>query len=684
MIQSRKSYPSLGFTLVEMLIAMAVTLLMMAALARSFAFIGAKVRDSRSRVELSNELRDIADRISDDLKQCTVTLDPAINGEDPLGYLTYYEGPVTNATSALFRAFNDTSGNVVLNDTRYGDFDDYLAFTAVAPKGSWFVGKVPRYILDQRDFQTNGTAIPTYSPPTDAFTPVPIRSKYAEIIYFASPEYSPGTSVTNPAYVDVDGDTDFDGDGDSSENGIPDRIKIHRRVLLIRPDLNLNAGFLPQRTITNVARHGTTNGDVTFMRPDVWGIPAVRTGTNATVIDHSPTHANLGWLYGMAAIHQQCDLSVRREVTTTGLPGNTGTTQVVVANSLADLAKPENRFAHVKIPASQFLGGGASTPASMPVLALGSPATILNATNAAGSRVGPPTMPPTGGAAATTSPVITPTFVNGFLRPEYILGLDNSHLDVVGDAWGIERLGEDVLTNNVVGFDVKIYDSAASVLTTTNGLLLTPDDPGYRQAIQEHILINYPPYPSTPPPTPLRSDTGTYVDLAYPVLAGGSIRGWQPRLLERRSAANEAAIDTTGSFLITPFSGIASYGTSATSQTAFQGALYQSGRVVVNPSNQIRLFQPAFDTYTTAFETDGFEQGAPSTTSVGTVWGPGVNNADQGADGMDTDGTYGADDLGERETSPPFITTPESIRISVRLENPNTRQVDQISVVHRD
>ncbi len=248
-----------GFTLVEMLVAMAITLLMMAALARSFGFVGRKVQESRADTELASKLRDITTRLSDELSQCTVNLTPNGGEEDQLGYFVYYEGPMTNATSSLFRAFDNATGDVVLNDSRYGDFDDYIAFTAVAQGNNWFTGKVPRYLLDQKTAEIGGSSYSLPSPASTAFEPVMIRSKYAEIVYFASPEYAPSSLPASPAYIDVDGDLDL-GSGSAIENGLPDRIRIHRRVLLIRPDLNLANGMLP---IQN-------NGTVDFMRADAW------------------------------------------------------------------------------------------------------------------------------------------------------------------------------------------------------------------------------------------------------------------------------------------------------------------------------------------------------------------------------------------------------------------------------
>ncbi len=53
---------------------------------------------------------------------------------------------------------------------------------------------------------------------------------------------------------------------------------------------------------------------------------------------------------------------------------------------------------------------------------------------------------------------------------------------------------------------------------------------------------------------------------------------------------------------------------------------------------------------------------------------------DLGANGLDDDAAFGADDAGERETLPPFSGEVQSIRVSVRLENSKVRLVRQASV----
>ena len=411
-----------AFTLVEMLVAMAVTLLMMAALARAFGFVGERVRDSRANLQITSEMRDVTMRLNDELSRCTVNLQPNTGGADQAGYFLYVEGPVTDATSSLFRATTDADGDVDLPDSRYGDFDDYLAFTAIAPPNTWFVGKVPRFILDRKTAETlnndnnpgNDVVYPTDFA-TDQFTPVVIKSRYAEIVYFASPEYNLRLGSGDAGYddyVDLDGEFDLNGDGVATNNGLPDRLKLYRRVLLIRPDLNLAAtGALPQES----------DGSVTFMQTDA-----------------HPTN----WAVAMAAAHQQCDLSLRRVLGANGLPS-----QSVAANSLADLASPHNRFAHVRIPNGDLgVGGGADT--SMPVVSLGRPATILNMPNAGGGRIAPDPSPAS--PTANTDSVVTTADWCGFLRREFVLGHDAVHPqpDPTGPWSLIARLGEDLVVNN--------------------------------------------------------------------------------------------------------------------------------------------------------------------------------------------------------------------------------------------
>ena len=226
-------------------------------------------------------------------------------------------------------------------------------------------------------------------------------------------------------------------DGLEVGNGFPDRLRIHRRVLLIRPDLNL-VGPDGQMQLT-----GMIGG----------------------------TDAKLGLA---STVHQRCDLSVRRLLDASG-----NDLQRVAANSLADLSKPHNRFGHYRINYGDYT--------SMPILALAPPPTVLTKPG----NVSPPISPPNSG------PVSTTTDLNGFLRPEFVLG-------------GARR-GEDVFSDYAVGFDVQIFDSSARLFTENE--TVGPTDAGYRDALIAAAS--------------LRQTRGGYVDLCYPFLSGGSVRGWE-------------------------------------------------------------------------------------------------------------------------------------------------------------
>jgi hypothetical protein len=187
---------------------------------------------------------------------------------------------------------------------------------------------------------------------------------------------------------------------------------------------------------------------------------------------------------------------------------------------------------------------------------------------------------------------------------------------------------------------------------------------------------------------------GDFVDLAYPVLAGGPLRGWQARPMDRLATV-DMALPGVANLLVTPFSGIINFAGVVSDLGPYTPSLTRSGRIVTDGSGAVRLFQPAYDTHTNHYETDGLLQGyqrmnIPAASvggaGVGTRWTATNNPAyvDLGSNGLDDDGNFGADDAFERETLPPFIEGHAFIQVTVRLENLGNRQFKQSSVVHRD
>jgi len=125
-----------GFTLIEVLIATALTLLLMGAVVQIFGAIGSTVSDSRSTLELTDRLRTTEVRLQMDLEGITAIMLPPRSPETCEGYFECIEGPSRNP-SAL--AVNNDPGATFPQDATVGDVDDVLMFTTLS-KGQPFVG----------------------------------------------------------------------------------------------------------------------------------------------------------------------------------------------------------------------------------------------------------------------------------------------------------------------------------------------------------------------------------------------------------------------------------------------------------------------------------------------------------------------------------------------------------------
>ena len=231
-----------GLTLIEMLVAMTITLIMVLAVVQIFEVAGTTVANGRATLEMSGQLRAVEHRLRQDLAGVTVPMLPWPMPGAGQGYFEYYEGsmrdiPVPNAAN-----------------TTIGDFDDVLMFTARSSNEP-FVGRVQGGIVK--------------SPTPNVFET--IESRLAEVIWWCRFE-----------------DANANGSWDMGE-----QITLHRRVLMVRPDLNdPSTGSLP-------------------------GIGGITTPA------------------ALVNFYNSNDVSVR--------PNGSGG---VIANSLADLTKRENRIAH--------------------------------------------------------------------------------------------------------------------------------------------------------------------------------------------------------------------------------------------------------------------------------------------------------------------------------------------------
>jgi type II secretory pathway component PulJ len=117
------------------MVALALSLLLLAAVIAMFGRVSEGIADSRSLLEMADRLRLTAQRLQMDLAGVTVTMNPPANPANNEGYFEYIEGAAT-ANSNI--AINSDTGQ---SDPTVGDYDDILMFTTRS-SGKPFVGKL--------------------------------------------------------------------------------------------------------------------------------------------------------------------------------------------------------------------------------------------------------------------------------------------------------------------------------------------------------------------------------------------------------------------------------------------------------------------------------------------------------------------------------------------------------------
>jgi len=144
-------WPRRGVTLVEMLVAVALLVLMMTVLVTIFSSATGAVSGLQVYQQLDGDLRQLDITIRRDLLGVTARMTPPLNPRDGLGYFEY--------------------GENAFADIQQEDTDDYIRFTAKAPEGQPFTGRVWLNPLS-----VNSTPLLPQ--------PVMVTSDFAEIIYF--------------------------------------------------------------------------------------------------------------------------------------------------------------------------------------------------------------------------------------------------------------------------------------------------------------------------------------------------------------------------------------------------------------------------------------------------------------------------------------------------------------------
>ena len=118
-----------GFTLVEVLIAMAMTLIVLGAMMSAFSWGSQKMRLGRANVDLISKLQTATELLRDDLGRISVEAKPHhFTSTPPGGYLEIVEGIRRDTNPEDLEIDAATGGD----NSHLGDDDDVIAFTMKA------------------------------------------------------------------------------------------------------------------------------------------------------------------------------------------------------------------------------------------------------------------------------------------------------------------------------------------------------------------------------------------------------------------------------------------------------------------------------------------------------------------------------------------------------------------------
>lgn len=215
---------SRGFTLIEMLVSLAITLIMMGAVVTLFGVVSESVSGARSAIEMADRLRGAKEQLQLDLQGVTATMKPPLRPEMDQGYFEIIEEERSDAINGVENTIvGDFDDHLLL----IGDTDDKLMFT-VRNRSAPFLGKA------------NGAVV---------------ESPVAEVIYFLAQD-----NTNSPPVV-------FDATTTS-----PTRLyTLYRRVLLVAPSVGDQPISDEYYNLYDVSARPFPSTAPTAMRPNTLG-----------------------------------------------------------------------------------------------------------------------------------------------------------------------------------------------------------------------------------------------------------------------------------------------------------------------------------------------------------------------------------------------------------------------------
>lgn len=639
----RRRHGRPAFTLVEMMVAVALTLLMMTMVVSIFSLVMDNVSGSRATIEMTDKLRFVRERLQRDLAGVTVIPIPPRRPENGEGYFEYIEGPIGPCYPAAAYAVDDDGGP---GDYTVGDNDDILLFTTKS-QDEPFVG---RYT----DFNASGQVLantldnfgnPTIAPydPNDVNAKIRtsmIESQVAEVAWFLR-----GTtlyrrvllvapSATIPPVRDASDNLVYplqDSRGNAmSFYGLFDISVRHDGGGNSRmPGAGVGKGRLVPNTLGDLTNRQNRFGHQPYVYPydaRLWGtlrLPTLR--------ECSSPYWPFPWN----------DDTGRLAFTNMGEASGTSPNQVIYPWGLAQGTSFVTRITNNNNGSDQTR----KDPLNRIPLILG---TTNSTTNASDDFY----------YDAWNNPM-----------PWSDMGGNRSN-DLAYYASTATRMADDVIMTNVVSFDVKIWDPWAPILPsvdTTEAVvpmdrwLAGRKDSSNNPIDDEYAYIERVRDMLAGSTSPI--SLGAFVDLNY-----------LSRLGLTRSNPSQSPV----TYSYTPTSLFGGNGDTKSQLVGAIGANNGSGPYIFHPQYPGIPNPSVYDTWSTSYEQDGIDQdafysGAPA-------WKIGV--ADEGTNGIDDDGANGVDDPGEQEAPPPYASPLRAIQVKIRVFEPDSRQIREVTLEH--
>ena len=202
-----------GLTLIEMLVAVTITLLVILAIVQVFQLLGTNIKNGQAMIDVTTELRFIGQQLQQDLDGLTCPARTWIDPAAGLGYLEIYDGPSRDADWDNDGSLDMAPGS--LADTSLGDVDDFIALTTRNTKIP-FVGRVPAANAANEEYIDQA------------------ESKDAEVVWW--------TAIVAPTLIDRNRDGIMQAQEIVSNGrlGPTTSVMLFRRALLILPSIDLS------------------------------------------------------------------------------------------------------------------------------------------------------------------------------------------------------------------------------------------------------------------------------------------------------------------------------------------------------------------------------------------------------------------------------------------------------------